>query len=571
MNVIKWDKKNYSADLLAGLAFALVNIPQSMAHALLAAVNPVLGLYTLMLASPVGALFTSATFMNISTSTSLAVAAGDTLITYSPNDRAAVLVTLVLLIGVFQVVLGLLRLGWLTRFIPFSVMTGFLTGVAVLIVIGQLGDFTGYYSQYSGKIAQLADLVLNRQSVRWSNLSTGLLTIAFIWSLSKTRFARFSLILALALASGVAILLNGVANANIKVVGDIADVPRSLPSLVLPDPRLIFSLIVPAVAIGILGLVNGAGVSQSFPNPDGKFSDVSRDFLGQGAANLATGFFSGIPAGASNSGTALLISAGARSRWANIFAGIAVTGVVLLFANLVELVAMPALAGLVIVAGVQMVNVNAIQTVWQTNTISRTTMLVTFASTLIMPLHYAVFLGVMISILLFVFQQSNILRVVEWATPDVGWPVEQPAPKQLESGKVTVLYIYGNLFYAAAEPFEKSLPAIDGAKRSVVILLLRGYEDIGSTVTGVLRRYTQALQTNQGKLILAGVSASLRDQLVRTGMLTLIGEENIFLATKTIGEAGNAALRAATNWLSKTSPRADQEATLMNEAKLGAD
>ena len=571
MNVIKWDQKNFSVDLLAGLTFALVNIPQSMAHALLAAVNPVLGLYTIMLAPPVGALFTSAMFMNISTSTSLAVATGDTLITYPANARATVLVTLVLLIGVFQVVLGLLRLGWLTRFIPFSVMTGFLTGVAVIIIIGQLGDFTGFYSQLSGKVAQLADLLLNRQLVRWATLLTGVLTIVLWWSLRKTRVSKFSLILALILASGVAVLLNGVSNVNIKLVRDVADVPRSLPNLVMPDLSLIFGLVGPAVAIGILGLVNGAGVSQTFPNPDGKFSDVSRDFLGQGAANLATGFFSGIPAGGSNSGTALVVSAGARSRWANIFGGIAVASLVLLFANLVELVAMPALAGLVIIAGVQMLNVTAIQTVWQTNSISRTVMLITFVSTLIMPLQYAVFLGVMISILLVVFQQSNTLRVVEWVTQETGWPVEQPAPKQLESGKVTALYIYGHLFYAAAEPFEKSLPAIEGAKRAVVILLLRGYEDLGSTVSGVLRRYTQALQDNEGKLMLAGVSPALRDQLVRTGMLDLIGAENIFLATKTIGEAGNAALRAATDWLSKPSPEAEEEANLMKEAQIGAD
>ena len=245
---------------------------------------------------------------------------------------------------------------------------------------------------------------------------------------------------------------------------DIAEVPRALPSLVLPDPALIFPLIVPAIAVGIIGLVQGAGVSQTFPNPDGKFSDVSRDFFGQGAANLAAGFFGGIPAGGSSSGTALMVSAGARSRWANIFGGIAVALVVLLFANLVELVAMPALAGLVIVAGVQMVNVNAIQTVWQTNTVSRTVMLVTFGSTLVMPLQYAVFLGVAISILIFVLQQSNTLRVVEWEVQDIGWPVEKPAPKALKSNQVTILFIYGNLFYAAADTFEASLPAVEDAQ-----------------------------------------------------------------------------------------------------------
>ena len=553
MNTIKPQKKQLTSDLLAGLTFALVNIPQSMAHALLAAVNPVFGLYTLMLAIPVGALFTSAVFMNVSTTSALAVAAGDTLINYPSDARASVLVTLVLMIGIFQIVLGLLRLGWLTRFIPFSVMTGFMTGVAVLIVIGQLGDFTGYYSDYSGKIVQVADLVLNLDSIMWITLAIGLLTILLVYGLGRTRFSRFSLVLALVIASGIAVLLNEFFGANIKLVSDIAEVPRALPQLVLPDLSLIPSLIIPAIAVGIIGLVQGAGVSQTFPNPDGKFSDVSRDFFGQGTANIAAGFFGGIPAGGSSSGTALIIGAGARSRWANIFAGLCVAALVLVFASLVEMVAMPVLAGLVIIAGIQMVNVRAIQTVWHTNTVARTIMVLTFASTLIMPLQYAVFLGVVISILLFVFQQSNTIRVVEWDASKTGWPVERPVPEKLESNQVTVLFVYGNLFYAAADVFEKSLPAVEGTQRPVVILLLRGYDDIGSTVIGVLHRYTESLQAQGGKLILAGISPALRDQLQRTGMLSLIGEQNLFPATDSIGESGNIALQAARDWLADTS------------------
>ena len=538
METIKPRKKNLTADLLAGLTFALVNIPQSLAHAMLAAVNPVFGLYTLMLATPVGALFTGSVFMNVSTTSALAVAAGGILVAYPSGEREIVLVTLVLMIGIFQIILGALRLGWVTRFIPFSVMTGFMTGVAVLIILGQLGDLTGYYSDYSNKIAQLADLVLNTESIEWATLAIGLLTIALIYMLGSTRLSKFSLILSLLLASGIAFLLNEYLAAEIKLVGDIADIPRALPKPVLPDLTLVGELILPAISIGIIGIVQGAGVSQTFPNPDGKFSDVSRDFLGQGAANIATSFFRGIPAGGSSSGTALITSAGARTRWANIFAGLAVAGVVLLFADLVELVAMPALAGLIIVAGIQMVNVKAIQTVWQTNTISRTIMVLTLASTLVMPLQYAVLLGVVISILMFVFQQSNTIKVVEWLPQEKGFPLERPAPEQLESGKATFLFVYGNLFYAAATTLEASLPKVEDSSRAVVILLLRGSEDVGSTVNEVFRRYAEALQSHNGKLILAGVSPTLSNQLDRIGLSDLIGAENIFPATESIGEVG---------------------------------
>ena len=107
MNRIKPEKKLLTSDLLAGLTFALVNIPQAMAHALLATVNPVFGLYTLMLATPVGALFTSAMFMNVSTTSALAVTAGDTLITYPVSARGTALVTLVFMIRYFPGCSGL--------------------------------------------------------------------------------------------------------------------------------------------------------------------------------------------------------------------------------------------------------------------------------------------------------------------------------------------------------------------------------------------------------------------------------------------------------------------------------
>jgi SulP family sulfate permease len=199
-----------------------------------------------------------------------------------------------------------------------------------------------------------------------------------------------------------------------------------------------------------------------------------------------------------------------------------------------------------------MINVTAIRTVAQTNKVARAVMLVTFASTLLMPLQYAVFLGVAISILLVVLQQSNALRIVEWDVQGTGWPVEKPVPVKLESNRATVLYVYGSLFFAAADTFEKSLPAVDGARRAAVIMLLRGYDDIGATVIGVLHRYTESLQANDGRLILAGVSPALRGQLQRTGMLALIGDQNIFPVTQTIGEAGNAALQSAIEWLGES-------------------
>ena len=157
---LKPERRHLASDLIAALTFAVVNVPQAMAHALLATVNPVLGIYTLMVAVPVGAIFTSSVFMNVSTTAALSVAAGVVLADFPAGQKVEALVVLVLLVGVIQLLAGLFRLGFLIRFVSNAVMTGFLNGVAVLIILGQLGDLTGYQSAFSNRVAQALDLLL---------------------------------------------------------------------------------------------------------------------------------------------------------------------------------------------------------------------------------------------------------------------------------------------------------------------------------------------------------------------------------------------------------------------------
>ena len=152
---LKPERRHLTADLIAGLTFAVVNVPQAMAHALLATVNPVFGIYTLMVAVPIGAIFTSSVYMNVSTTGALSVAAGAGLAGIPASQRLEALAVLVLLVGVIQLLAGLFRLGFLIRFVSNAVMTGFLNGVAVLIILGQLGDLTGFRSAFSNNVVQV--------------------------------------------------------------------------------------------------------------------------------------------------------------------------------------------------------------------------------------------------------------------------------------------------------------------------------------------------------------------------------------------------------------------------------
>ena len=403
------DRKNLSSDFLSALTLGISSIPDSMASAILAGINPLTGLYTMIIATPIGALFTSSEMMHISTTSALSLAVGSSLAGYSGDEKLQAVFVLALMVGVIQITLGLLKMGFLVRFVPYSVMTGFLNGVALLIILGQLEDFTGFRSAFSNRVVRAFDTLLNINQIVLPTLIVGLVTIGLIVLFSRIKkLEKFSLILPMVIASVIAALP---AFSRVVLVGDVTEVPNALPTFHFPQLNLIVPLIIPAFALSIIGLVQGAGISQGFPNPDGKFPDPSGDFFGQGMANLATSFFRGMPAGGSLSGTAMVVQAGAKSRWANFMVGVLIAVIILLFAGLVKLIAMPALAGLLIVIGFRTINPNAIKKVWNTGMIPRVVMLITFVGTMVMPLQFAVLLGVAISILLLVFQQANRIKL----------------------------------------------------------------------------------------------------------------------------------------------------------------
>jgi sulfate permease, SulP family len=548
--------------IIANFAFSypLVLSDTSKAHALLAAVNPVLGIYTLIVAVPVAAIFTSSVFMNVSTTAALSIVAGNELAAVPPGSRIAALSSLVVLVGLFQIAAGLLRLGFVLRFVSDAVMTGFLNGVAVLIILGQLGALTGYQSAFSNNVARALDLFLRLGQIDLATTLIGGLAMALIVVLLRTHFRKFAFVLAIAAATLLLAVLSlptfgmGADWHTVKIVRDIAGIPSDLPQLALPTPDYLVPLLLPALSVAIIGLVQGAGVGQAYPNPDGTYPNVSGDFLGQGVGNIATSLVGGLPAGGSISGTVLIMSAGARSRWTNIFGGFCVVLVVLLAAPLAELVPMPALAALLIVAGYQGLRIQQAQMIWNTSKISAAAMLLTFLATLFMPLHYAVLLGVVFSLLLHVIGQANQIKIMHLALVPGGFPEERPVPT-LPSDRFTVLHISGSLFFAAAKTLEKMLPSVDDTRNAVVALILRGQPEVASTFLNVLRRYVEALRAHDSKLMLVGVDPAVRDQLARTGMLQTIGEENVFLATPQIGAAMNAAAAAAQEWLGQPSSR----------------
>lgn len=535
-------------DMVSGLVMAVVNIPGALANGLLAGVNPVFGLYSMIAGTTVAALFTSSVIMNVDSTSATALATLDALSGIPEDQHLQYLVVLGLLVGLFMLVLGFLKLGFLVRFISNSVMTGFLSGLGVLTVLGQVGDVTGYSSEAGNKVIRTIDTILHWREIDPATLAVGLLTIVIILGTNRTRLQKYSFLVGVFLTTLLVAVLNP---ATVAIVGDTTEILRSLPSLNVPDLSLVPAMILPALAIAIIALVQAAGVSGSVPNPDGNYPDPSGDFRGQGAGNLAVGLVGGIPVGGSLSGTFLIQSAGGKSRWANIFTGVFAAIAVLLIARLIEAIPMPTLAGLLIVVGFSMINVPRIQTVWHTGPAPMVIMLITFVATLFTPIQVAVAVGVALHIVLYVFRSAEAVRLERIVPQEDGTFAEGELPEELPSDDIVILQPIGSLFFAGVAEFEEHLPKVGEARGTAVIIRLRDRDEVGSTFVRALDRYARALQAGDNKLMLEGLNERVLEQLEETDLLDLIGKENAFLGHPQFGASLRQALAAAEDWVAQ--------------------
>ncbi|MEA2027177.1 MAG: SulP family inorganic anion transporter, partial [Chloroflexota bacterium] len=234
--------------------------------------------------------------------------------------------------------------------------------------------------------------------------------------------------------------------------------------------------------------------------------------------------------------------------------------VILLFADLVTLVAMPALAGLLIVVGFMTIKPAQVQSILKTGRVQATVMLSTLGLTLVIPLQFAVLMGVALSVILYVIRQSNQLTVRRVVMNKAGRLKEVDPPTEVPPNEVVVIQPYGSLFFAAAATLEEQLPAVtEDSRNAVVILRLRGKEDIGSTLIDVLVRYAESLAVVDSRFVIVTDSDQIPVQLDRTGAQDVIGRKNIYRGTEWVGATLRRAYRDALAWIASNQSGIERE------------
>ncbi|GAA1724062.1 SulP family inorganic anion transporter [Isoptericola hypogeus] len=468
-------------DVVSGFVTGLFSIPEGMAYATVGGFSAPLGLWSGAVPTVIGSIFSRTVLMVTTLTSAIALSARSVLTDagLDPGDLGAI-AALTLMVGLWMVLLGVLKLGSVMSFVSTAVMTGFTAGIAVQIVAGVVKDATGYSPQSHNTVGKLVEGLVHVGDWDGPTVAVAGATVAAWAALSLVpRLRKTATLVSLVVVTVIVTLLG----TDVERVSDIAAIPRSLPPLTLPDAGALPELTAGGLAIALIALAQAAGIGAAVPNPDGSRTDVSKDFTAQGLANVAGGFFGALPTGGSLSRTGVATSGGAQTRWAGIFAGVWLVVLVLALGPLAGEIPMAVIGGLLIVIGGELVvgRWADIVLVLRTSWLSAAAMVVTFAATTQLPLQQAIFLGAGLSIVLFAVQSAKRGRLVHLVpTGDGDFRVDD-APAVLPSGRTTVLHYVGSGFFAEVNRLEEEWPHTADTRDAALVISLRGSVGIPST------------------------------------------------------------------------------------------
>ncbi|MDY6873303.1 MAG: SulP family inorganic anion transporter [Chloroflexota bacterium] len=553
-SIKRYFRRKFRADFSTGLTIAMVAIPQSMAYAAIAGVNPIYGLYTAIIPTIVGALFGSFPYLVTGPTNPTALVTASVLLGFV--DKANYLeyvLTLSILAGLFKLLLGLFKLGSLTRYISNSVLVGFLSAAGVLIIGGQLGNLLGVtLSKSSGLRGILRSLVGSLSQIHPPTLLISLGAFALMLTIRAVN-RKLPAALITIVAASLGVYLTGWGGEGVRLVSSYG-LPSN-PGLSFHLPNITFndigSLLVPGAAVAVFGLMEAVSITKAMSQLTGDRLDPSREMIGQGLASLVGGLFYCMPSSGSPSRTVINVVNGGRTRLSAVISGFSVLIFLLLFSGLIGYIPLPALAAVVVVSSAGLINVSLIKLTWESHTQSRVGMLITFASTLILPLEYAIFLGMLSTILIFLSESShvNLTYIIE---EDDGQFVELPIDRLTKrEPEIAIVNVEGDLYFAAVEAWQDQIETILDSGLKVLILRFRRTHLLASTGVMALDQIIRQAEEKGISVLFCGMHEEIEEPLESAGILNTIGSSQIFNAHDQIFDSAQSALERAKEILSQ--------------------
>ncbi len=526
--------RSLRADALAGLTGTIILVPQAMAYASIAGLPPEYGLYTAILPVIVAALFGSSWHLVSGPTAALSIvifATVSPLAVPGSTQYVGLVLTLTLLSGVLMLLMGLARLGFLVNFISHTVVIGFTAGAAVLIATSQLKSFFGVEAPASASFVETVRLFFSGlPGASPFAAAVGVVTLVAGVATRRLRPRWPHMIIAMLAGSMFALGLDAVFGPT--GIARVASIPRSLPPLSMPElsVQALRELAGVALALTLLSLTEAIAISRSIAAKSGQLIDSNQEFIGQGLSNVLGSFTSSYVSSGSFTRSGVNYSAGAHTPLASVFSALFLVLVLLALAPLVRFLPVASMAAVLFIVAWTLVDAHHMRTVMRTSRAETAVLAATFFATLFLHLEFAIYVGVLISLVIFLERTAR--PTIRSAVPAPGETSVHFVPQgsHPDCCQLKMLFVDGAIYFGAVDHVQRHLRAIDHMRASHkhVLLLAPGVNFIDSSGAELLAQESRRRRQMGGGLYFHRLPQPAVQTLDKAGHLQEMGAHNLF-------------------------------------------
>ena len=548
------------ADFLAGSTVSLVSIPQAIGFALIAGLPPMMVIMAAVVGGFVCALFSSSHHMVFGPTNSISIILAATLHSLSGGalEPAELALVLALLIGIFQGIAGLAQMGKITQFISRSVIIGYGTAIGLLLAASQIPHLLGTAVTRGSTFDAI--LSAGHHLMRWDlnpfPLCMGVLTLLIFWALERF-FHRLPVELIGLISLALITQHFGLKELGIRTIADEGALSAELPSFIgMPLAQSNWSVVPPllsaALAIAILGMLEAVSIAKTLAAQSGQRLDANQELIAMGSANIANSFFGAMPGSASFARSAANLQSGAKTQVSALLSSLLVLGALFFVAPLINSIPVASLAAHLIRIGLKMINREQIRISWRSTRSDAVVFTVTLCAAFFLKLDTAIYVGVGVSLALFL-RKASAPALVEYGFNDQGQLSELNGGTQRSNAAISIVHVEGELFFGAADLFQEQVRLLadnDGLK--VVILRMKNARHLDATAVMSLLQLHDYLGKTDRHLLISGINPDVEKVLLKSGALKTIGAENIFPAEANLTMSTKRALLRASQLLQQS-------------------
>jgi sulfate permease, SulP family len=530
------DRASLRADLAAGLTCGLILVPQGVAFATIAGLPPEYGLYAAMVPVVVAALFGSSWHMVGGPTTAISVVVFSTLSPLADPgspEFVQLALTLAFLTGVVMLALGGLRLGGLMNFVSHTVVVGFTAGAAVLIAASQLKNFLGLPIPRGANLEQSLQVLVEE----WAQINPWVASVAAFTLIASILARRYlpkvpHMITALVAGSVLAAALNHWLGAARTGIASIGALPFGLPPLSAPDLAIesIRQVLPIAIAVAMLSLTEAMSIARALALKTEQRLDSNQEFIGQGLSNIAGAFFSAYPSSGSFNRSGLNLESGARTPLAAVFSALLLVVMLQLVAPLATYLPLPAMAGVLFLVAWGLIDFAQVRHILRSSRQESVVLATTFGATLLMDLQFAIYVGVLLSLLLYLNRTSRPVVEDVKRSPGEGHYHFSDDTGLPDCPQLKILRVNGSLFFGAVDHVQQKMLQvdIDEPRQKHLLLVCPGVNFIDLAGGQMLAQEARRRRRLGGDLYVLALRSQGRKALRDSGYEESIGIDHFF-------------------------------------------